>query len=111
MTAEPMQTSTGRSSNTITIATAPGTRSPYRLVCPGLDLHRGTGRQRGDTDGAARRPVVPEAIDVGIVERRERVHVGQEAQRLGHVGQRCTDAGQLRLEVLDRLRGLCGDTA
>ena len=83
----------GRAAARATIAIAPGTADrPYwlvagRLVRPGLDLHRGAGGQGGDADGAACRTVVAEAGDVGLVERRERVHVGQEAQRLGDVGR------------------------
>ena len=94
---------------------APGTAvdlASCGLVRPGLDLHRGAGRQRRDTDRAARRAMVAEPLDVGLVERRERVHVGQEAQRLGDVGQRRADRGQLRrARLLDGLRGLGGDAA
>ena len=54
---------------------------------------------------------VAEAGDVGLVERGEGVHVGEEAQGLGDVGQRGTDAGELSLQVLDGLGGLGGDAA
>ena len=37
-----------------------------------------------------------EPFDVRVVERGEGVHVGQEAQRFGDVGQVGTDARQLR---------------
>ena len=114
MSTLPMQTSTGRSSSTRTIAIAPGTEMTLlarrcRLVGPRLDLHRGARGERGDTDRAARRTVVAEAGDVRLVERRERVHVGQEAQRLGDVGERRADAGELGTQVLDGLGGLRGN--
>ena len=49
--------------------------------------------------------------DVGLVERRERVHVGEEAQRLGDIGQRRAHRRQLLRQVLDGLRGLRRDAA
>ena len=89
MIALPMHTSTGSSRSTSDDSDcARHGGHPTRLVRPGLNLHRAAGGQGGDADGAARRAVVAEAGDVGLVERREGVHVGEEAQRLGDVGQR-----------------------
>src|SRR4051812_3789671 len=52
-----------------------------------------------------------EAGDVRLVEGREGVDVGEEAQGLGDVVDRCTHVGELRLQVLDRLGGLRGHAA
>src|SRR5262245_22597019 len=85
MTVRPISAMTGNSNSATPMMTAPGTRSPYWLVRPGLNLHRCPARQRGDSDRAACGPVVAETRDVRIVELGERAHVGEEAQRLRHV--------------------------
>ncbi len=48
-----------------------------------------------------------EAFDIRLIERREGVKVGEEAQRLHDITQRCADARQLQFQVGYRLSGLC----
>jgi len=48
--------------------------------------------------------------DIGLVECGERVHIGEEAERLRHIGELGTDACELRLKVGDCLCSLCLNT-
>ena len=59
-------------------------------------------------DGGAGRAVVAEAGDVGLVEGGEVVHVGEEAQRLGDVGEAGALRGEVGGDVAHRLGGLGG---
>jgi hypothetical protein len=48
-----------------------------------------------------------EARHIGLVERREGVHVGEEAERLCHIAKGRTDRFELGLQIGDRLMCLC----